>query len=90
MADSGEFCESGGIGKDDKSGDSCLYGDSGDSDEFSDYGEHCDFNESGDPRQHGESVDSVWFGDFGVYNSGESYGLTYKYLIIWSRVSINM
>ena len=52
----------------------------GDSDEFCHYGEHGktgDFDESGDSRQHGESVDSGWFGDF---------GLTYKYMIIWSRV----
>ena len=46
---------------------------------------NCD--ESGDSRQHGESVDSGWFCDFGVYESGESYGLTYKYMILWSRVS---
>ena len=61
----------------------------GGSGEFGHYGEHSktgDFDESGDSRQHGESVDSGWFGDFGVYESGESYGLTYKYMIIWSRV----
>ena len=72
-----------------KSGDSLLYGDSGDSDEFGDYGEHGktgDFEESGESRQHGESVDSGCFCDFGVYESGESYGLTWKYMILCSSV----
>ena len=96
ISNSDESVDSGGISEDHeshhfyKSGDSCLYCDSGDSDEFGDYGEHSktgDFDESGDSRQHGKSVDSGWFGDFGVYESGESYGLTYKYMILWSRVS---
>ena len=46
-----------------------------------------DLYKSGDSRQHGESVDSGWFGDFGVYESGEFHGLTYKDMILWSRVS---
>ena len=96
MADSGESCESRTSDESveyhhfKKSGDSWLYGDSGDSDEFGDDGEHCktgDFDESGDSRQHGQSIDSGWFGDFGVYESCESYGLTYKYMILWSRES---
>ena len=61
------------------------YGDSGDSDEFGEYGKNGktgDLYKSGDSRQHGESVDSCLFGDFGVYESGESYGLTYKYMIL--------
>ena len=48
-----------------------------------------DLYKSGDSRQHGESVDSGWFGDFGVYESGESYGLTYKYMILWWRVRVD-
>ena len=57
----------------------------GGSDEFGHYGEHGktgDFDESGDSCQHGASVDSGCFGVFAVYKSGESYALTYKYMII--------
>ena len=94
-SNSDESVDSGGISKDHEShhfykfGDSCLYCDSGDSDEFGDYGEHGktgDFEESGESRQHGESVDSGCFCDFGVYESGESYGLTWKYMILCSSV----
>ena len=87
ISNSDESVDSGGISEDHESH---HFYKSGDSDEFGDYGEHSktgDFDESGDSRQHGKSVDSGWFGDFGVYESGESYGLTYKYMILWSRVS---
>ena len=93
---SDEAVDSGGISEDDKyhhfykSDYSCLYGDSSDSHEFGDDGEHGktgDFDESGDSRQHCQSIDYGWFGNFGVYEFCESYGLTYKYMILWSRES---